>query len=148
MQTCTHSYSCVSSRRKTLYGICCNALMHDLPLTFLDCMRVCEQQETKARSRYEEDVYINNHTSVWGSFWKDGMWGYGCCHQFVKNSYCTGASLGIVMWRMARVLLLTCAGMLVYLQQCYIMNIVKNLYIPRTYQFTGYYVWVCCRQGR
>lgn len=42
------------------------------------------------RSRYEEDVYINNHTSVFGSFWKDGTWGYKCCHSFIKNSYCVG----------------------------------------------------------
>lgn len=42
------------------------------------------------RSRYEEDVYINNHTSVWGSFWCDGAWGYKCCHSYVKNSYCVG----------------------------------------------------------
>lgn len=36
------------------------------------------------RSKYEEDVYKNNHTSVWGSFWKDGQWGYQCCHSFIK----------------------------------------------------------------
>ncbi len=35
-------------------------------------------------------MLINNHTSVWGSWWKDGVWGYACCHQCVKNSYCTG----------------------------------------------------------
>lgn len=44
----------------------------------------------QARSRYEEDVHPGNHTSVWGSFWRDGEWGYACCHQFVKNAYCTG----------------------------------------------------------
>ncbi|KAG7200868.1 hypothetical protein KM043_003231 [Ampulex compressa] len=42
------------------------------------------------RSKYEEDVYPNNHTSVWGSYWQEGQWGYRCCHSFVKNSYCTG----------------------------------------------------------
>lgn len=42
------------------------------------------------RSKYEEDIFPNNHTSVWGSFWKDGQWGYKCCHSFVKNSYCVG----------------------------------------------------------
>lgn len=47
-------------------------------------------QENKARSRYEEDVLTNNHTSVWGSWWRDGTWGYACCHQTVRNSYCTG----------------------------------------------------------
>jgi len=43
------------------------------------------------RSRYEEDVYLQNHTSVWGSFWNAGQWGYACCKSTVKNSYCTGA---------------------------------------------------------
>lgn len=52
--------------------------------------RVIKGQEVKKRSRYEEDVFINNHTSVWGSWWQDGTWGYGCCHSTVKNSYCTG----------------------------------------------------------
>ncbi|XP_048746628.1 pre-mRNA-splicing factor SLU7-like [Ostrea edulis] len=44
------------------------------------------------RSKYEEDVYINNHTSVWGSYWKHGRWGYKCCHNLVKESYCTGVA--------------------------------------------------------
>lgn len=39
---------------------------------------------------YAEDVLINNHTSVWGSWWKDFKWGYACCHSIVKNSFCTG----------------------------------------------------------
>ncbi|EEH23574.1 hypothetical protein PABG_05785 [Paracoccidioides brasiliensis Pb03] len=43
-----------------------------------------------AKSRYAEDVYINNHTSVWGSWWSNFVWGYACCHSTVKNSYCTG----------------------------------------------------------
>ncbi|XP_073955016.1 pre-mRNA-splicing factor Slu7-like [Choristoneura fumiferana] len=43
-----------------------------------------------AKSKYEEDVLINNHTSVWGSFWRDGQWGYKCCHSFIKMSYCVG----------------------------------------------------------
>jgi pre-mRNA-processing factor SLU7 len=43
-----------------------------------------------AKSKYPEDILINNHASVWGSFWKDHRWGYDCCHSFSKNSYCTG----------------------------------------------------------
>ncbi|KAL8953982.1 MAG: hypothetical protein Q9222_000192 [Ikaeria aurantiellina] len=43
-----------------------------------------------AKSKYPEDVLINNHTSVWGSWWKNFEWGYACCHLMVKNSYCTG----------------------------------------------------------
>lgn len=42
------------------------------------------------KSKYPEDVYINNHTSIWGSWWKDFEWGYACCHSIIKNSYCTG----------------------------------------------------------
>ena len=48
------------------------------------------QEPVKAKSIYPEDVFINNHTSVWGSWWKDFTWGYACCHSTVKNSYCTG----------------------------------------------------------
>ena len=45
---------------------------------------------TSVKSKYPEDVLINNHTSVWGSWWKDFKWGYRCCQSTVKNSYCTG----------------------------------------------------------
>ncbi|XP_012257725.2 pre-mRNA-splicing factor Slu7 [Athalia rosae] len=48
------------------------------------------QEKQVIRSKYEEDVYPNNHTTVWGSYWHGGHWGYKCCHSFVKNSYCTG----------------------------------------------------------
>lgn len=48
------------------------------------------QERVVARSKYEEDVYVNNHTAVWGSWWRDGAWGYRCCHQTVRMSYCTG----------------------------------------------------------
>ncbi|KIM69189.1 hypothetical protein SCLCIDRAFT_103488 [Scleroderma citrinum Foug A] len=50
------------------------------------------QERVKARSKYPEDVYINNHTAVWGS-WYDmatGDWGYSCCHSSVHMSYCSG----------------------------------------------------------
>lgn len=44
------------------------------------------------RSKYEEDVQINNHTTVWGSFYdkRSGKWGFACCHSVIKQSYCTG----------------------------------------------------------
>ena len=54
--------------------------------------RVIRGQEVKTKSRYDEDVMNGNHTSVWGSWWRDGQWGYACCHQTVKNAYCTGAA--------------------------------------------------------
>lgn len=41
-------------------------------------------------SKYAEDVLVNNHKSVWGSWWENFQWGYECCHSTVKNSYCTG----------------------------------------------------------
>ena len=51
------------------------------------------------KSRYAEDVYPNNHQSVWGSYWAEGKWGYKCCHAFLKNSYCTGKiSFGLLCW--------------------------------------------------
>lgn len=50
------------------------------------------QDRQVIRSKYEEDIYPNNHTSVWGSYWQDGKWGYKCCYSFIKNSYCTGES--------------------------------------------------------
>jgi pre-mRNA-processing factor SLU7 len=48
------------------------------------------QERAKVKSRYEEDVFINNHTSVWGSYWVSGKWGFACCHSLIKNSFCTG----------------------------------------------------------
>ncbi|XVF38460.1 hypothetical protein REPUB_Repub20aG0104300 [Reevesia pubescens] len=55
--------------------------------------RVIKGMETSLpKSKYEEDVFINNHTSVWGSWWKDHQWGYKCCKQTIRNSYCTGAA--------------------------------------------------------
>ncbi|KJZ79330.1 Pre-mRNA-splicing factor SLU7 [Hirsutella minnesotensis 3608] len=53
-----------------------------------------------AKSKYEEDILINNHTSVWGSWWSNFKWGYACCHSSVKNSYCTGEE-GKLAWEAA-----------------------------------------------
>ncbi|KAH9931099.1 pre-mRNA-splicing factor SLU7 [Epithele typhae] len=50
------------------------------------------KERAKMRSKYPEDVFVNNHTAVWGS-WYDlasGTWGYACCHSAVHMSYCTG----------------------------------------------------------
>ncbi|PYH98793.1 putative mRNA splicing protein [Aspergillus ellipticus CBS 707.79] len=43
-----------------------------------------------AKSKYAEDIFTNNHKSVWGSWWHNFEWGYACCFSTVKNSYCTG----------------------------------------------------------
>ncbi|KAK8858578.1 pre-mRNA-splicing factor SLU7 [Kwoniella newhampshirensis] len=50
------------------------------------------RERATARSKYEEDVFINNHTAVWGSFFdlETSQWGYGCCHSVISGSYCTG----------------------------------------------------------
>lgn len=45
-----------------------------------------------AKSKYEENVFPSNHTSVWGSFFdtRSMRWGFGCCHSLTFKSYCTG----------------------------------------------------------
>ena len=50
------------------------------------------QPELIASSKYEEDKYPGNHTSIWGSYYdlKTNKWGYACCHCVVFNAYCTG----------------------------------------------------------
>ena len=48
------------------------------------------QPKRVPKSKYKEDVLVNNHTSVWGSWWKNFNWGYQCCHSTIRNSYCVG----------------------------------------------------------
>ena len=53
--------------------------------------RVIKGQEKQAcKSKYEEDAYPLNHTSVFGSWWHDGVWGYACCHATLRAAYCGG----------------------------------------------------------
>jgi pre-mRNA-processing factor SLU7 len=47
------------------------------------------QEKAKAKSKYQEDVFINGHTSVWGSYWENHQWGYKCCRSLLRNAYCT-----------------------------------------------------------
>ncbi|KAK5998938.1 Pre-mRNA-splicing factor SLU7 [Cladobotryum mycophilum] len=54
----------------------------------------------EVKSKYAEGVLVNNHTSVWGSWWSNFKWGYTCCHSFIKNSYCTGEE-GKTAWEAA-----------------------------------------------
>ncbi|KAJ2033706.1 mRNA splicing protein [Coemansia sp. RSA 922] len=44
-------------------------------------------------TRFKEDVHPLNHSSVYGSWWSDGKWGYKCCRQFPRNAYCTAGAL-------------------------------------------------------
>ena len=47
--------------------------------------------KTRGKSKYEEDKYINNHTTVWGSWWNEELgWGFSCCHSNEKQSMCIG----------------------------------------------------------
>ncbi|KAJ8608814.1 hypothetical protein CTAYLR_009364 [Chrysophaeum taylorii] len=43
-------------------------------------------------SKYPEDVFVNNHTAVWGSYFCTATfrWGYADDHSLVKNSYSIG----------------------------------------------------------
>jgi pre-mRNA-processing factor SLU7 len=59
------------------------------------------ETKVKPKSKYVEDKYIGNHTSVWGSWWDNFQWGYTCCHSTVKNSYCSGKE-GIAAADMAK----------------------------------------------
>jgi len=45
---------------------------------------------TFAKSRYSEDVYESEHTSVWGSWYSrdEDKWGFGCCKLLVRNEQC------------------------------------------------------------
>mmetsp|Transcript_155388 Transcript_155388/g.289981 ORF Transcript_155388/g.289981 Transcript_155388/m.289981 type:complete len:689 (-) Transcript_155388:117-2183(-) len=48
------------------------------------------RERALAKSKYEEDVLVGNHSSVWGSFFDvaTGKFGYKCCRQMMRNSYC------------------------------------------------------------
>lgn len=46
------------------------------------------QEKAEVKSKYIENEYVQNHTSVWGSYYNDGKWGYKCCLSTDKNAYC------------------------------------------------------------
>jgi pre-mRNA-processing factor SLU7 len=48
------------------------------------------RERAKAKSKYDEDVLVGNHKSVWGSWYNvtTGEWGFACCHSTIKKSYC------------------------------------------------------------
>jgi len=55
-------------------------------------MKTSNLENVIIRTKYEEDIYLNNHTSVWGSYYsrRESCWGYACCHSCLKSSYCVG----------------------------------------------------------
>jgi pre-mRNA-processing factor SLU7 len=39
------------------------------------------------KSKYAEDIFVNGHTTIWGSYFHENFgWGYKCCLSFDKNS--------------------------------------------------------------
>jgi len=54
------------------------------------------QERALTKSKYEEDVLVGNHSSVWGSWFctVTGRFGFACCHQTMKNSYCVPIKKG------------------------------------------------------
>ena len=50
------------------------------------------ERQMVATTKYVEDEYPMNHSSVWGSFYDRSLasWGYQCCRSTLKNSYCVG----------------------------------------------------------
>lgn len=48
------------------------------------------RERAYVKSKYEEDVLVGNHSSIWGSWFdaNSARWGFACCHQTMKNSYC------------------------------------------------------------
>lgn len=48
-----------------------------------------EEKQKEVKSKFEEDVYINGHTAIWGSFWsKEQGWGFKCCRSHDKEAKC------------------------------------------------------------
>jgi pre-mRNA-processing factor SLU7 len=44
-----------------------------------------------AKTKYQEDVHVGGHTSVWGSYWHLAFgWAFKCCMSFDKHSLCRG----------------------------------------------------------
>ncbi len=51
-----------------------------------------QQTMVAQKSKYQEDIFTNGHSTVWGSFFHIGAfaWGYADDHSLIKSSYCTG----------------------------------------------------------
>lgn len=54
------------------------------------------QEKATTKSKYIEDLLVNNHKFIWGSFWKNGKWGYKCCESTNRESYCEGSIVNII----------------------------------------------------
>lgn len=45
----------------------------------------------RVQSIYKEDVFSNNHRSVWGSYFDrdEKKWGYACCKELARTASCS-----------------------------------------------------------
>jgi len=43
------------------------------------------------KSKYEEDIYFNNHSTIFGSYFdvNSKKWGFSCCKQTDTEKFCT-----------------------------------------------------------
>ena len=44
------------------------------------------EENPVVRSRFEEDVLLNNHSAIWGSYWEEGKWGFKCCLLYTSDA--------------------------------------------------------------
>eukprot|EP00571_Detonula_confervacea_P003884 CAMPEP_0172324368 /NCGR_PEP_ID=MMETSP1058-20130122/51191_1 /TAXON_ID=83371 /ORGANISM="Detonula confervacea, Strain CCMP 353" /LENGTH=698 /DNA_ID=CAMNT_0013040631 /DNA_START=90 /DNA_END=2186 /DNA_ORIENTATION=+ len=53
-----------------------------------------QKKRTPIPCKYEEDIYLNGHTAVWGSYFHNGafQWGFADDHSLIRSSYGTGAN--------------------------------------------------------
>jgi pre-mRNA-processing factor SLU7 len=51
-----------------------------------------EVKQVPRKSKYEEDMFMNGHSTVFGSYFHSGAfaWGYADDYSLMRNSYCTG----------------------------------------------------------
>ncbi|KAF8822239.1 putative SLU7 splicing factor [Cardiosporidium cionae] len=49
------------------------------------------------KSKYEEDVYLGSHSSVWGSWYdpESNKWGFSCCHETNRSAECVEIKLNV-----------------------------------------------------
>jgi pre-mRNA-processing factor SLU7 len=70
-------------------------------IEYTETGEIKSQKKVTPKSRFVEDKYNGNHTSVWGTWWDHFQLGYACCHSSIKNSYCSGEE-GIAAAEMAK----------------------------------------------
>lgn len=76
-----------AEERKIRFGVSTKAEEYSL-----DGRSNAKPQMVAQKSKYEEDIFTNGHTTVWGSYFHIGAWswGYDDDHSLMKSSYCTG----------------------------------------------------------